>query len=238
MQTTTIRWRAVNVSRDTTTYGASCIGHGLNSARCGAPVAWCRQWQTSEMAAPAFWYYCDEHGYAAAADDGMTLERNALHAARRERAAAVPSAQLEPELGWTPDVDPDSVPVDSVPVSDSVRSDSVRESETRNSETQNPYAVGSIWHTSWGYDQTNVEFYTVVRETAASVWLVPMGSTIRDGRQWPTTTTGIAKPELHRKPRDAYGIEHPYLTLDYVRSAWPYTGGGEYSTAASGGAGH
>jgi hypothetical protein len=97
----------------------------------------------------------------------------------------------------------------------------------------NPYAVGSIFHTSWGYDQTNVEFLQVVRESKASVWLVPMGSTIRDGRQWPTTTTGIATPTMHRK-----GKHGAYVRLDNVRSAWPYNGGGCYSTAASGGAGH
>jgi hypothetical protein len=140
-----------------------------------------------------------------------------------DRPAAVPSGTGGP----------DSVPRDSVPVSDSVRFDSVQESETSESQTPNPYAVGSIFHTSWGYDQTNVEFYTVVRETKASVWLVPVGSEVRDGRQWPTTTTGIAKPTMHRK-----GKHGAYVRLDNVRTAFPYNGGGCYSTAASGGAGH
>jgi hypothetical protein len=31
--------------------------------------------------------------------------------------------------------------------------------------------VGKIYYTSWGYDQTNVDFYKAVRETAASVWV-------------------------------------------------------------------
>jgi hypothetical protein len=137
-----------------------------------------------------------------------------------DRNATIPSAQLEPELRWIPDApEPEPEP--------------------------NPYAVGSIWHTSWGYDQTNVEFYTVVRESKASVWLVPMGAEVRNGRlyptdpvQWSTDPTLATAPEMHRKPRNAYGIEHPYLTLDNVRSAWPYNGGGCYDTRASGGAGH
>lgn len=158
--------------------------------------------------------------------------------------AAVPSAQLEPELRWTPDVAP------------FVRCDSM---EPRYGKLQcvfraghdaqhacgdidwaapNPYAPGSIWHTSWGYDQTNVEFLQVMRESKASVWLVPMASEIHDGRQWPTTTTGIATPKMHRKPRGNGGYAHAYLRIDDVRSAWPYNGGGCYSTAASGGAGH
>ena len=99
----------------------------------------------------------------------------------------------------------------------------------------NPYAVGSIWHTSWGYDQTNVEFFQVVRESKASVWLAPMGAEIRNGRKYPTVTTGLADAvRMHRKPRGEYA----YLHIDYVRSAWPYTGGGCYDTFAAGGVGH
>lgn len=225
--------------------------------------------------------------------DVMTADRN----------ASIPSAQLEPELGWTPDVDSDSVPVDSVPVSDSVQESETPDPATAaaatlsqdalvaaaseahalvgeisdmcggcaDGEHVNPYAVGSIWHTSWGYDQTNVELYTVVRETAASVWLVPMRAEVRDGRLYPTDpvlwTTGklceacggrgyvwntdddgfgsrrehcaacggvaIVNPEMHRK-----GKHGTYVRLDYVRNAYPYTGGGCYDTYAAGGAGH
>jgi hypothetical protein len=35
--------------------------------------------------------------------------------------------------------------------------------------------VGTIVHGSWGYDQTNPEFYQVVRRSAKSVWLVQLG---------------------------------------------------------------
>ena len=107
----------------------------------------------------------------------------------------------------------------------------------------NPYSVGSVWYTSWGYDQTNVEFYTVVRETAASVWLVPMSATVRDGRLYPDSaglwTMGpsdsprVASPEMHRKGRDG-----AHIRMDYVRHAWPYTGGGRYDTRAAGQPGH
>jgi hypothetical protein len=31
--------------------------------------------------------------------------------------------------------------------------------------------VGDIFYTSWGYEQTNTEFYQVTRATEASVWL-------------------------------------------------------------------
>ena len=36
--------------------------------------------------------------------------------------------------------------------------------------------MGDIMYSSWGYDQTNVDFYKVVRVTKASAWLQPIGS--------------------------------------------------------------
>lgn len=36
--------------------------------------------------------------------------------------------------------------------------------------------AGDVLRYSWGYDQTNVEFFQVARATAKSVWLQPIGS--------------------------------------------------------------
>ena len=33
---------------------------------------------------------------------------------------------------------------------------------------------GAILYSSWGYDQTNVDYYMVTRVTKASAWIVPM----------------------------------------------------------------
>jgi hypothetical protein len=33
---------------------------------------------------------------------------------------------------------------------------------------------GAILYSSWGYDQTNVDYYMVTRTTKASAWIVPM----------------------------------------------------------------
>ncbi len=41
--------------------------------------------------------------------------------------------------------------------------------------------VGDIFETSWGYDQTNVNYYKVVRVTAMKAEVVPIGSTLADG---------------------------------------------------------
>lgn len=43
------------------------------------------------------------------------------------------------------------------------------------------YAVGTIWRTSWGYDQTNVEFFEVVKRNAASVVVRRLAATTGEG---------------------------------------------------------
>lgn len=37
--------------------------------------------------------------------------------------------------------------------------------------TTNPLQAGAILSSSWGYEQTNVDFYEVTRATAKTVWL-------------------------------------------------------------------
>jgi hypothetical protein len=40
--------------------------------------------------------------------------------------------------------------------------------------TPNPYKVGDIVNTSWGYDQTNVDFFIITRVSAGCVWVRPV----------------------------------------------------------------
>lgn len=51
---------------------------------------------------------------------------------------------------------------------------------TENLTTTNEFGVnvGDIFYTSWGYDQTNVNYYKVIRVTAKSAEVVPIGSHI------------------------------------------------------------
>lgn len=39
----------------------------------------------------------------------------------------------------------------------------------------NPYKVGDIFYDSWGYDQTNIDFYQVIGVSKKSVKLMPIG---------------------------------------------------------------
>lgn len=51
------------------------------------------------------------------------------------------------------------------------------------SQYQNPYKVGDILHHSWGYDQTNCDFYQVVEVKKASVVLRKIGTKTVSGSE-------------------------------------------------------
>lgn len=112
-------------------------------------------------------------------------------------------------------------------------------------------AVGDVYYTSWGYDQTNVEFFEVVRETEASVVLRALASEVRDGRLFARPGEYVVdflmssrqrsvdrdrergySEKLCRKNR--YGT----LKLDSSRRAYLWDGSGKYDTYAAGGVGH
>lgn len=122
--------------------------------------------------------------------------------------------------------------------------------------------VGAIWNTHWGYDQTNVDFFEVVRETAASIVLRRIKATVVDGRVYPLPgeftvdrllmgNPGTPKHQrdldrgytekLCRKPLVAVdgGYQNRSVTIhgDYM-FAYPYEGGGCYDTYAAGDPGH
>lgn len=39
---------------------------------------------------------------------------------------------------------------------------------------------GSIFYSSWGYDQTNIDFYQVVKATAKTVWLRKLNAKVEE----------------------------------------------------------
>ena len=42
-------------------------------------------------------------------------------------------------------------------------------------DSESDYDVGQILEGSWGYDQTNIDFYRVDRRTNDTLWLRPLG---------------------------------------------------------------
>ena len=121
-----------------------------------------------------------------------------------------------------------------------------RSGDTERMEAEKNFRVGSIWYTSWGYDQTNVEFFQVVRESKASVWVRAIAGRIEGGRLHPVKDFFISDFQLKDKAKlcrkQGYGANGTYTVLiriSGVRTAWPYEGrDGVYDTYAAGGMGH
>lgn len=66
--------------------------------------------------------------------------------------------------------------------------------------TGNALKVGDILNTSWGYDQTNVDFYVVTRVSAARVWVRTIASDYEasgsmQGQCWPAMPIQMTGPE-------------------------------------------
>lgn len=83
--------------------------------------------------------------------------------------------------------------------------------------------VGDIFYTSWGYDQTNVEFYKVVRATKSSVWVQQTGQTREDaayggGDYWTTKSTGEVKGRaVYNSETGDYDIKFPPITQHRIQ---------------------
>lgn len=64
------------------------------------------------------------------------------------------------------------------------------------------FQVGEFAFGSWGYDQTNIDFYLVVRRTEKSIWLQPVKSQIVEQTGYLSeyvVPTSTPKKTLHRE---------------------------------------
>jgi len=83
--------------------------------------------------------------------------------------------------------------------------------------------VGDIFYTSWGYDQTNVEFYKVIRATKSSVWVQQTGQTREDatyggGDYWTTKSTGeVIGREIYNRETGEYDVKFPPVTMHRIQ---------------------
>jgi hypothetical protein len=68
--------------------------------------------------------------------------------------------------------------------------------------------IGDILNTSWGYDQTNVDFFVVTRVSKARVWVRPIAaeyeaSGFMAGQAWPAMPITMVGPETMHVARGA-----------------------------------
>lgn len=54
---------------------------------------------------------------------------------------------------------------------------------------------GAILYSSWGYDQTNIDYYMVTRTTAKSCWIVPMSSVMTEAVGWASENVIAGEPQ-------------------------------------------
>lgn len=92
----------------------------------------------------------------------------------------------------------------------------------------NPLTVGDILYTSWGYDQTNVEFYVVTKVRGRKTSIARIASDFEakaymSGKTWPAMPIRITGEESSHmaQPSGAKGV---YIKINNSVHAWPETG--------------
>lgn len=108
--------------------------------------------------------------------------------------------------------------------------------------------VGDIFYTSWGYDQTNINFYQVVGITAGGCYIRPIfGKEVRE-KSYTGSDAIVAAPNHFKTSYDSFVVDKPggvfkriqisgYNKEPYIRLAsfafgWLYKGEILYETAA------
>ena len=87
-------------------------------------------------------------------------------------------------------------------------------------------AIGTIFESSWGYDQTNIDFYKVTGKTAKFVTLQQVGKKIVEDIGWAEATVipsevEIGKPFKRKVQTFAWGT---YVSISDWASASPWEG--------------
>lgn len=66
--------------------------------------------------------------------------------------------------------------IDSLNISASYKKERKEKRQTARANFQNPFKIGDILHHSWGWEQTNCDFYQVITTTNKTVTLAPIGA--------------------------------------------------------------
>lgn len=90
--------------------------------------------------------------------------------------------------------------------------------------------VGDIWSCSWGYDQTNVDFYVVVKVTGKMVHLREIASRSTGDSSVAPDPTRFVSSEIHARK-----VVHGGCSLKSYMWAHPFSGGSTYQTPANAG---
>jgi hypothetical protein len=102
----------------------------------------------------------------------------------------------------------------------------------------NPLTVGTILYTSWGYDQTNVEFYAVTRVSGVRTWIRPIAAEYEDtgfmsGRTWPALPICYTGDETRHTARSTGHDGGAAIKIDQSVTAWIETEPGRKHSTSS-----
>ena len=112
--------------------------------------------------------------------------------------------------------------------------DAKLEREGRKKNFKHSLVVGSILYSSWGYDQTNIDFYQVVEVVGKkSVKIRQIGSSIDHAEQGADYVVAIRNGFLNdSEPKLKRVGQGNVISLNSYSSAYPYDGEPKYETAA------
>lgn len=95
--------------------------------------------------------------------------------------------------------------------------------------------VGTIFYSSWGYDQTQVDFYEVVGLTPKGVKIRKIGQSVEGagfGSDKVSATKGRFLDDEVQTKMLRGSADSPYLSLTSYSSAWVWDGTPKYQTAS------
>lgn len=98
--------------------------------------------------------------------------------------------------------------------------------------TTMPIAPGTVLVSSWGYDQTNVDFYVVIDATSKTVTVQELRSEVIDGERVVPVPGSENGPVMRR--RIIRCSDRPSVKIDGAL-AYPWTGRAERRTEAMAG---
>lgn len=64
--------------------------------------------------------------------------------------------------------------------------------------------VGDIWYSSWGYEQTNIDWYQVTKASKCNVWLTPIKGTRKDDGFMSGTTVPLPNEFCGKEKRHKF----------------------------------
>jgi len=102
--------------------------------------------------------------------------------------------------------------------------------EARKDAEADQVEVGGIYYTSWGYDQTRVDFYQVVERTAKMVKYIALGKSVYDTK-CPTADTCVADPMIKGKKIYTAKINGNGWRVSSFEYAMPWDGKPKHQTA-------